>query len=89
MADMTPDERGMDAIGWFIKTPPDSEEQDLLCDIAAAIREAVEAREREIVEIVRRYEPQIVAKGRSPEWSAGFGDAARTIAAAIDRGEGE
>lgn len=54
MADMTPDERGMDAIGWFIKTPPDSEEQDLLCDIAAAISEAVAAREREIVEIIRK-----------------------------------
>ena len=53
MADMTPDERAMDSVGWFIKTPPDSEEQDLLRDIAAAIREAVEVREREIVEMLR------------------------------------
>ncbi|KKM60338.1 hypothetical protein LCGC14_1542720, partial [marine sediment metagenome] len=34
MADMSATERARDAIGWFVKTRPDSEEQQLLDDIA-------------------------------------------------------
>lgn len=75
---MKPEERALDAIGWFISHVPDSEERQILDDVITAIKDAVAAENKMCVEILIKR-----AKNASGE----IRDFAEEVAQAIEARE--